>query len=64
MANLKAKISVEKEIHTALQNILQEIWNKYAVRIDDLSADWVDVSTPGTPEMVLTGINMRTTTKV
>lgn len=64
MAELKMKVSVEKAIHSSLQDILQKIWDEFGVRVDDLSADWIDVSSPVEPEMRLTGINMRTTTKV
>ena len=64
MADLKMAVSVEKAIHSALQEALQNIWDKFGVRVDDLSADWVNVSSPAEPKMMLTGINMRTTTKV
>ena len=63
-ADLELKVSVEKAIHEGLQEVLQQIWDDHKVCVREISVDWVDVSTPAEPRMLLTSLDMRTSTKV
>lgn len=63
-ADLELNVSVEKAIHEGLQKVLQQIWDDYKVCVREISVDWVDVSTPAEPKMMLTSLDMRSTTKV
>lgn len=62
-ADLELKVSVEKAIHEGLQKVLQQIWDDHKVCVRDISVDWVDVSTPAEPKMMMTSLDMRSTTK-
>lgn len=44
MAKIDCKIAVEAAVHKSLMDSVQEIQDRYGVRINDFSADWVDVS--------------------
>ena len=63
-SDLQLTVSVEKAIHNALQEVLRDIWDKHQVCVRDISPEWVDRSTFGEQKMALTGLDMRTTTKV
>jgi len=63
-ARLELHVSVEKAIHEVLQKVLQEIWDDHKLCVIEISVDWFDASTPAEPKMMLTGLDMRSTTKV
>lgn len=66
MAKLESKITVslEKIIHRELRNVLQHVWDDHGLRIESISADWMDVSTAGEINMRLMGVQVVTSTKV
>jgi len=63
-ADLELKVAVEKAIHTALQDVAQTIWDEHGICVEDVSIDWVDVSTPVEPKMFVTELTTRMRTKV
>jgi hypothetical protein len=61
--DLDLTVPVEKAIHEQLQNLLQEIWDKHKVCVNELRPNWFDVSDMGESKMLLTGLELKTTTK-
>ena len=60
----KFKLSVENEIHEGLQKAIQQIWDEYKVCIRTISVQWIDLSNATESRMILTGLDMGTSTKV
>ena len=66
MANqvdLTLKVSVEKSVHDSLRHLAQAIWDQHAICIQDVRFSWVDVSTPGENQLILTDVKAETLTK-
>lgn len=50
----------EKIIHTTIKELAARIWEAYAIRIDEISIDWIDISTVGEKMMQVRCVDMRT----
>ena len=63
MSDPKVVVAVEKAVHDALREVVQTIWNQHGICVQGANFSWVDVSTPGRPEMILTEVRLDTLTK-
>lgn len=61
-ADFELKVSLERAIHDGIQQVLQQIWDDHKVCVREISVDWVDASSPADPKMILTRLDMRTST--
>lgn len=61
--DLEMKVSVEKAVHDAIRTCLQDICDTHGLRVDSISARWIDVSSPGEIKMLITDLSMQTCTK-
>lgn len=48
-ADIEVKVLMEKTIHNSLLQTLQKIQDDYGICISEISADWIDMSTPVSP---------------
>jgi len=55
---------VEQAIHEGMQKVIQNIWDEYQICVRTVSVNWVDLSTLEEPRMMVTGLNIETSTKV
>lgn len=60
MAELKAKVSVEKLLHNIMKKTVQKFEDDFGVRVTDVSFQWRDAM--GCPATV-TQVDVRTTTR-
>ena len=64
ISDLEIKVSVEKTIHLALQKALQKIWDDHQLCVQSISCDWADTSTYEKYNVLLTGLDINTSTKL
>lgn len=62
-AEMKVKVAVEKAMHNAFRTAAQDVWDEYGICIQRVEFSWIDVSTPGKPNLMLTDVRMDSLTK-
>ena len=62
-AEMEIKVCVERLLHDALMDAIQEIANKHEIFIKDINCKWTDVSTGAKIHMILAEMDVRTHTK-
>ncbi len=62
--NIQIEVSAESIAHRALIEALQEIYDQYGICVHDLTARWIDESTPDKPFVRVTEVELRTSARV
>lgn len=59
-AEIKVDVAVEPSIHKELRDFVQEVADRYGVRIDSADFEWIDVSTSNQAAVQVFGLRMTT----
>jgi len=55
------KVAVERVIHDALRDTIQQINDAYGIRLTGLRVEWFDLSSVGRPEFSVALLHLETT---
>lgn len=58
------KVTIEQAIHKTVADLLQKIADEYGIRIEQISARWIDASTVGEDRAIVREVELQTLTKV
>ena len=63
MAEAAITVAVEKAVHDAMREVMQNAWDQHQVCVQSVRATWMDASTAGQNRLVVCDIEMETLTK-
>ena len=55
----KVEKATEESINAMFRDMVEDIWNKYHVRVDEVRFDWINASTGGDPYFLPSGVDTR-----
>lgn len=61
-AKIPTTISTETIIHNEIKELLQTLWRTHQIRVNNISASWLNISTYNQPDQLVSTINIDTTT--
>jgi len=59
----KITVIVEQAVSSALREVLQAVMDQHGIRIDQLSARWIDISTPADERALVGQLEITSTTR-
>lgn len=57
-------VAVESAIHDGIADVLSRIEREFGIVVDEVRAEWIDVSTDGEPRHLLREVAIRSRTKM
>jgi hypothetical protein len=61
--DLEVKLTIERMIHDGVADVLRQIETDHGIVVEEIFAEWVDISTMEQPRAVLRTLAIRTSTK-
>ena len=64
MATADISVSVEREVHAALEDLAQNVWDRHKVRINSVRINWFDAMTAGETKNIVLGCEVESSSFV